>query len=112
MPVYLCAPGSNESEPWKHGINVYQKPFHVDETKVTGANGLTDWSVALETLKPSSLQVASIRKIRHSEVVVADDVCLCFGRYWLRLRWPGSKGGFAGYVAMGKATEEPNPVGK
>jgi hypothetical protein len=44
-----------------------------------------------------------IRRVRHSEVVLADDICIAYDRYWLRLIWPGHKGGFAGYVAMGKA---------
>jgi hypothetical protein len=46
-----------------------------------------------------------IRRIRHAEVVLVDDVCVAFGRHWLRLRWPGHKGGFAGYVALGKVDE-------
>lgn len=50
-----------------------------------------------------------IRKIRHAEVVLADDVCVAFDRYWLRLRWPGSKGGFAGYIALGKVGETTKP---
>mmetsp|Transcript_15661 Transcript_15661/g.17603 ORF Transcript_15661/g.17603 Transcript_15661/m.17603 type:complete len:786 (+) Transcript_15661:134-2491(+) len=47
-----------------------------------------------------------LRKIRHAEVVLVDDVCIAFDRHWLRLRWPGSKGGFAGYVALGKANKD------
>lgn len=42
-----------------------------------------------------------IRRVRHAEVVLVDDVCVAFGRYWLRLRWPGQGEGFAGYIAMG-----------
>lgn len=41
-----------------------------------------------------------IRRVRHAEVVLIDDVCIAYSRYWLRLRWPGNKGGFAGYIAM------------
>lgn len=47
----------------------------------------------------------AIRRIRHAEVVLVDDVCIAFGRHWLRLRWPGHRGGFAGYIALGKVTE-------
>ena len=47
-----------------------------------------------------------IRRVRHSEVVLVDDVCVAFDRYWLRLRWPGRKGGFAGYIALGKVGQE------
>jgi len=46
-----------------------------------------------------------IRRIRHAEIVLVDDVCLAHDRYWLRLRWPGRRGGFAGYVAMGRVDE-------
>jgi hypothetical protein len=46
-----------------------------------------------------------VRRIRHAEVVLVDDVCIAYDRHWLRLRWPGSKGGFAGYVALGKVNE-------
>ena len=42
-----------------------------------------------------------MRRIRHAEVVLVDDVCTKFGHCWLRLRWPGSNGGFAGYVCLG-----------
>jgi hypothetical protein len=50
-----------------------------------------------------------IRRVRHAEVVLVDDVCVAFERYWLRLRWPGHKGGFAGYIAMGLVSETPKP---
>jgi hypothetical protein len=46
-----------------------------------------------------------IRRIRHAEIVLVDDVCIAHGRHWLRLRWPGHKGGFAGYIALGKVNE-------
>ena len=46
-----------------------------------------------------------VRRIRHAEVVLVDDVCIAYDRHWLRLRWPGNKGGFAGYVALGKVNE-------
>jgi hypothetical protein len=48
-----------------------------------------------------------VRRIRHAEVVLVDDVCIAFDRHWLRLRWPGTKGGFAGYVALGKVDDKP-----
>eukprot|EP00529_Nitzschia_sp_RCC80_P018277 CAMPEP_0113483100 /NCGR_PEP_ID=MMETSP0014_2-20120614/23260_1 /TAXON_ID=2857 /ORGANISM="Nitzschia sp." /LENGTH=816 /DNA_ID=CAMNT_0000376637 /DNA_START=280 /DNA_END=2730 /DNA_ORIENTATION=- /assembly_acc=CAM_ASM_000159 len=44
-----------------------------------------------------------VRKIRYSEIVLVDDICIAYGRYWLRLRWPGRRhGGFAGYLALGQ----------
>ena len=27
MPIYLCQPGTSSSEPWRHGIQVYERPF-------------------------------------------------------------------------------------
>lgn len=48
-------------------------------------------------------QGVAIRRVRHAEVVLVDDVCIAHGRYWLRLRWPG-KGGFAGYIALGASS--------
>ena len=56
----------------------------------------------------SSAQVYSppdgkcICKVRHAEVVLVDDVSLYNGKYWLCLKWPGQKGGFAGYIAVYK----------
>ena len=48
----------------------------------------------------SSQPASAIRRIRHSEVVLVDDVVYMYSNYWLRLTWPGSKGGFAGYVCL------------
>jgi hypothetical protein len=45
-------------------------------------------------------QPVPIRRIRHSEVILVDDVVFKFSNYWLRLRWPGSRGGFAGFVCL------------
>jgi hypothetical protein len=42
-----------------------------------------------------------IRRIRHAEIVLVDQVSICFGRYWFRLRWPGPRGGVAGFIALG-----------
>jgi len=42
-----------------------------------------------------------IRRIRHAEVVLVDQVSIRFGRYWFRLRWPGPRGGVAGFIALG-----------
>lgn len=55
-----------------------------------------------------------IRRVRHAEVVLVDDVCVAFGRYWLRLRWPGQGEGFAGYIAMGLVGNNvgPKPNGR
>ena len=39
--------------------------------------------------------------MKHSEIVLVDEVSIHYGNYWLRLRWPGKRGGVAGYVALG-----------
>lgn len=53
-----------------------------------------------------------IRRVRHAEIVLVDDVCVAFGRYWLRLRWPGQRDGFAGYIAMGLVANDNDPKPK
>lgn len=91
MPVYLCKPGCWAVEPWRHGIQVYAFPFPIDRKDVQDNNE-----------RP---QGVAIRRVRHAEVVLVDDVCIAHGRYWLRLKWPGS-GGFAGYIALGATTPD------
>eukprot|EP00581_Thalassiosira_minuscula_P000492 CAMPEP_0183745726 /NCGR_PEP_ID=MMETSP0737-20130205/66390_1 /TAXON_ID=385413 /ORGANISM="Thalassiosira miniscula, Strain CCMP1093" /LENGTH=408 /DNA_ID=CAMNT_0025981405 /DNA_START=510 /DNA_END=1733 /DNA_ORIENTATION=+ len=27
MPIYLCQPGASSKEPWRHGVQVYERPF-------------------------------------------------------------------------------------
>jgi len=41
-----------------------------------------------------------IRKVRYAEVVLVDAVFWLYGCYWLRLKWPGTRGGAAGYIAL------------
>jgi hypothetical protein len=86
MPVYLCKPGCLASEPWRHGIQVYALPFDIEAHKNEASN------------KPLPKPIL-IRRIRHAEVVLVDDVCHVAGNYWLRLQWPGN-GKFAGYIAL------------
>lgn len=70
------------------------------------ANNSYSNSMAREQQHLGSLRFGlPVRRIRHAEVVLVDDVCIAFDRHWLRLRWPGKKGGFAGYVALGKVNE-------
>ena len=130
MPVYLCQPGFGSTDPWKHGIQVYAAPFAIDQDENTSsnkscvdssgdqANGTTSNNSDV-TFTSGSHQIsegdfggdasskagAAIRRVRHSEVVLADDICVAHHRYWLRLRWPGKKGGFAGYIALGKVDD-------
>ncbi|GKY98421.1 hypothetical protein MPSEU_000799600 [Mayamaea pseudoterrestris] len=106
MPVYLCQSGSEEPEPWRYGIQVYASPFNIDLSDVTPRAG-RDLVVASNISEQPTTAGHPIRRVRHAEVVLVDDVCVAHERYWLRLRWPGSKGGFAGYIAMGLVTETP-----
>jgi len=95
MPLYLCQAGEGQADPWRHGIPVYAEPF------VTS----TSSSASSSTRSESALGGALLRRIRHAEVVLVDDVCISHERFWLRLRWPGTKGGFAGYVAVSSASQ-------
>ena len=132
MPVYLCQPGTGYTEPWRHGIHVYSAPFPIDKNPpgtgggrdfiVSNSGGGNDLVVANATTgnpsestpaPASSFSGHPIRRVRHAEIVIVDDVCIAYDRYWLRLRWPGGKGGFAGYIAMGLVSESPSrPKGK
>ena len=151
MPVYICQAGSNSSEPWRHGLQVYAAPFQltdlpsgdprdgVDNVCTLAPRTMSSTNFAVQTqhnnnamnfnndprrqfsandpdrsnntnrenlnVQPMRFGVP-VRRIRHAEVVLVDDVCIAYDRHWLRLRWPGSKGGFAGYVALGKVDEE------
>jgi hypothetical protein len=71
-------------------------------------------------------QQQPIRRIRHAEIVLIDDVCIAYNRYWLRIRWPGNNRAattaassssqhhmnFAGYIAMFPvhANQNRNPI--
>jgi len=46
-----------------------------------------------------------VRRVRHAEVVLVDQCIVAYGRSWLRLRWPGSQGGFGGFVALSKVED-------
>ena len=84
MPLYLCQPGSGKPEPWRHGVSVYATPFHEEKEDVPQ--------------RP-------LRRLRHGEIILVDDVCVAWDRLWLRLRWPGRKGGFAGYLPVDKSCD-------
>lgn len=65
-----------------------------------------------QLLQQQMLAGTPIRRVRHAEIVLVDDVCVAFGRYWLRLRWPGQRAGFAGYIAMGMVSDARLPLSK
>jgi hypothetical protein len=140
MPVYLCKPGWDAPEPWRHGIQVYAYPFSIPEQPPTatvsspsreGRNQSDDAEGASSPQREESSSLAAqeghgvvttqntthhkgggvrtrgikygmpVRRVRHAEVVLVDQVSIHYGRYWLRLRWPGPHGGFAGFIALG-----------
>jgi len=132
MPVYLCKPGWNAEEPWRHGVQVYESPFPMtdddendddkddkddndddnNDTVVAGAslshtinNNNNNNNNRISGSRNSSSSYDNkgvvIRRVRHSEVVLVDQVSIAYNRYWLRLQWPGSRGGMAGYIALG-----------
>lgn len=125
MPVYVCQPGDGSPEPWKCGIQVFKSPVPLNESGTLSDNNIFDQQhhqdlqvAVLPVAHPQQqLEIPAgetnthVRRIRHAELVLVDDVCVAYGRYWLRLRWPGQRGGFAGYIAMGKAEGgEPVPT--
>lgn len=153
MPVYLCKPGWSATEPWRHGVQVYARPFplvqnarggnnyNVNQSSFSNTNrehGSHDISAASRSptivaeaistesnddqqerippspprddeyqshpFVPNSSLVPKgvpIRRVRHAELVLVDEVSIHYGTYWLRLRWPGPRGGVAGYIALG-----------
>lgn len=87
LPTFRSSPtlpGSSTSSQQTIDVTGAEGPVHLSRTAQSGHE---------------------IRRIRHSEVVLVDDVCMSYGRHWLRLRWPGHKGGFSGYIALGKVSE-------
>ena len=129
MPVYLCQSGDGQFDPWRTGVQVFTSPCPIDvaPSSTSGGND-RDLVVASGSFSEnnnaeeeqgvgasvvsaagrgtrSSAALHSIRRVRHAELVLVDDVCIAYNRCWLRLRWPGHKGGFAGYIAMGLVSE-------
>ena len=187
MPVYLCVPGSNSPEPWRHGMPVYELPFPFDSSfgKSSNANSnnheYNNDDDNNETFHDATLNFLHdndnnsnnnnnnedqfqmhqyedddnrytthilagsrrnsntnnnqhnnsnnnnnnnsnaptnssawdinavlaagrkepIRRVKHAEIVLVDEVNVYYGNYWLRLRWPGKRGGVAGYIPLG-----------
>lgn len=55
----------------------------------TGAPpGASDAGTGRPSASPGPVPV---RKVRHAEVVLADQCLVAYGRTWLRLRWPGEQ---------------------
>ena len=63
-------------------------------------NGSNDGTSAQATTSNYLPKPKPLRRIRHSEIVLVDQCLIAYGRYWLRLKWPGEQGGHGGYVAL------------
>jgi hypothetical protein len=121
MPVYLTVPGYQSSTPWRSTTQVFAHPVEIVPDDEDPAPSATEDAATAEGVVPDeqprvlSLYRSSphvIRRLRHSEIILVDDVCIAYGRYWLRLRWPGHRGGFAGYVALDTTLQqEPGTLG-
>jgi len=129
MPVYLCKPGWGTAEPWKHGVPVFAHPFPTNDKPTARSDlpsGVDDASSSTNAQSGSANRsfytrpvpsftaqrqeefCAPVRRVRHSEVVLVDEVSVHYNKYWLRLRWPGSRGGVAGYILLGGTNSVPN----
>eukprot|EP00584_Thalassiosira_punctigera_P003033 CAMPEP_0172538352 /NCGR_PEP_ID=MMETSP1067-20121228/9745_1 /TAXON_ID=265564 ORGANISM="Thalassiosira punctigera, Strain Tpunct2005C2" /NCGR_SAMPLE_ID=MMETSP1067 /ASSEMBLY_ACC=CAM_ASM_000444 /LENGTH=133 /DNA_ID=CAMNT_0013323827 /DNA_START=173 /DNA_END=570 /DNA_ORIENTATION=- len=42
MPIYLCQPGAGSEEPWRHGVQVYERPFPLNDSPKAGPAPRTD----------------------------------------------------------------------
>ena len=89
---------SNESAHWSNEQRREQQPHGQQPQTVGEATS----SAAGQIQQHRQRMGVPIRRVRHAEVVLVDDVCVAYERYWLRLRWPGHSGGFAGYIALGR----------
>ena len=38
MPIYLCQPGTSTNEPWRHGVQVYERPFPMSNDDTDNQN--------------------------------------------------------------------------
>lgn len=74
--------------------NVYDNPN--DETAQTGSR--TDSITQREWEGGIGLPI--IRRVRYAEVILVDAVFYKYETCWLRLKWPGPRGGEAGYIAL------------
>lgn len=166
MPIYLAQPGISTKEPWRHGLQVYDRPFSLDfspsqpqpmegksnekqqrdqnlaqqQQQQVGDDGRSGGGGAIGALRPEmrhdtsisdegapdyhllpttataetssstspetiAKQPKPVRRIRHAEVVLVDQCLIAYGRYWLRIKWPGSEGGHGGYVALSRTED-------
>jgi len=87
----------------RHDTTLSQSHSSLDENQTNRPS-----SSATPGTKASSsttTMATPIRRIRHAEVVLVDQCVIAYGRYWLRLKWPGEQGGHGGYVAMSKVDD-------
>eukprot|EP00559_Dactyliosolen_fragilissimus_P007383 CAMPEP_0184871098 /NCGR_PEP_ID=MMETSP0580-20130426/39908_1 /TAXON_ID=1118495 /ORGANISM="Dactyliosolen fragilissimus" /LENGTH=663 /DNA_ID=CAMNT_0027373597 /DNA_START=173 /DNA_END=2165 /DNA_ORIENTATION=- len=97
----------NNTDDIAHGKN-NNPPIRVADRRVavTTTNPSVN-SIGTANFAPLELTGGTpIRRVRHAEIVLVDQVAVHYGRYWLRLRWPGPRGGVAGYIALGSVSSQ------
>ena len=55
MPIYLCQPGISTSEPWRYGIQVYERPFPLNNNNNNNNNNDSQ-KTSRDDDRPSSTQ--------------------------------------------------------
>ena len=79
-----------------------------ERSVVDAPTSITDDATKLLSTKkdshvsPEAIETPTSRRARHAEVLLADSLIHSHGRTWLRLRWPGTHGGFGGFVVLDK----------
>lgn len=101
MPIYLCKPGYDSVEPWKHFVKVYPFPIGMSKKKdVNREDEEEEEEGGTLILKEEEDEVEAIRRIRHAEIVVVDGIFQKYDRYWLRVVFPGTVSHYAGCIPL------------
>jgi len=95
---------TNATSTTNANANTYTPPFF--QRSVSPNNDNHNNNSNIQNPGPGPAKV--IRQLRHSEVVLVDEVSVHYNKYWLRLRWPGPRGGIAGYIVLGGTNSVPN----
>lgn len=117
MPVYLCKPGTEGEEPWKHVVQVYAEPFPLpSEEEDSDDRGPSSPTIIHRQNSNSNKNArlkdndASIplRRIRHAELLLVDAIFIQYDRYWLRLVFPGptEQHQYGGCIALGRVKKD------
>lgn len=103
MPIYLCKPGYDSSEPWKHVVKVYASPFpgsNNNNNNRKDENEEEEEGEGTLILKEEDDDEEVIRRVRHAEIVVVDCIFRKYNRYWLRMVFPGTISHYAGCIPL------------